>query len=420
MKFCFPPGILFTSPPLTKRLQGKIFFKIGKYAEDHIADDYQKFTGRKDWYPKPITADDFKDGNQQLSSKTLYFSFLIEKNPDVDKAKLEELMNQRAIPGPDGQLLYIPDFISEKAPAAKRFYEVKPGIAHEDNQAGETKIASVRSLMQDVDLPYMPGTLFKPTGRHELYRQIVFIPGAMILPLPITITLEYQRHDKIDGLVVYSFCIDADFKTALAMALIIAVVAVIVLAVLFPELLKDIPLPPIPIPIPRELPPPMPSPIPAPDPRVPVPAIFQQFRNLLSAFPASGSAPDIRARALTGSVGIRGRNARDDVQVVQFLLNAWQGFVRRPFLALDGLAGPLTNGAIVALQQAAGLRAVDGRVDPGGPTLEVLGKLGAIGIAMTLRNTPRSIHVLRNSFPPLQEGDLLSVFWSSLVSRGRG
>ncbi len=52
MKFCFPPHILFSSPPLSKTLQGKIFFKIGKFAEDHIADDYQKFTGRKDWYPK--------------------------------------------------------------------------------------------------------------------------------------------------------------------------------------------------------------------------------------------------------------------------------------------------------------------------------------------------------------------------------
>ncbi len=155
-------------------------------------------------------------------------------------------MNQRAIKGPDGQIVYIPDFISEKSPAAKRFYEVKPGIANEGERSGrKRKIASVRALMQDVDLPYKPGALFKPTGKHELYKQTIYIPGAMILPLPITVTFEYQRHDKIDGLIVYSFCIDADFKkTLLAAALIVAIVAIIVLAVLFPELLKEIPLPP--------------------------------------------------------------------------------------------------------------------------------------------------------------------------------
>ncbi|TAJ84684.1 peptidoglycan-binding domain-containing protein [Reyranella sp.] len=409
MKFCFPPHVLFSSPPLSKTLQGKIFFKIGKFAEDHIADDYQKFTGRKDWYPKPITADDFRDGSQQLSAKTLYFSFLVEKNPGVDKAKLEELMNQRAISGPDGQIVYIPDFISEKSPAAKRFYEVKPGIANERNEAGETKIASVRALMQDVDLPYKPGALFKPTGKHELYKQTIYIPGAMILPLPITVTFEYQRHDKIDGLIVYSFCIDADFKkTLLAAALIVAIVAIIVLAVLFPELLKEIPLPPW-----------FPSPASTPAFGL-APANVQPFRNLLASYPAPRTVPDMRARALTGSVGAGGRNAPDDVQIVQFLLNAWQGLVRSPFLELDGIAGPLTRGAIVAVQQAAGLRYVDGRVDPGGPTLEVLGKLGAIGIAMTLRNTPRSPYVMRNLYPPLMEGDLLSIFWSSLASRGRG
>lgn len=424
MKFCFPPGILFASPPLTKRMQGRIFYRIGKYAEDHIADDYQAFTGRKDWYPKPIDAADFRDGSQQLSAKTIYFSFLVEKNPNVDKAKLELLMNQRAIQGSDGQLLYIPDFMSEKAPAAKAFYEVKPGLAHHENAEGETKVASVRALVQDVGLSYIPGTAFKPKKSHVLFRQIILVPGMGIFPLPVTVTFEYQRHDRIDGLVVYHFCIDANFKAALAMSLIIGIAALIILAILFPDLLDDIPVPTLPLPIPRpELPPapPQPSPVPPRPQPVPVPAppFLQQLRNLLSSIPTQGAGPDVRSRALRGSVGAGGRNARDDVQLVQFLLNAWQGIAGRDFLNIDGISGPLTQGAIMAVQQAAGLRAVDGRVDPGGPTLDVLGKLAAVGLAMAVRQTPRPIQVTRNLYPPMMGESFLSAFWSVLAADKR-
>lgn len=316
MKFCFTPGILFASPPLTKRMQGRIFYRIGKYAEDHIADDYQAFTGRKDWYPKPIDAPDFRDGSQQLSAKTIYFSFLVEKNPNVDKAKLELLMNQRAIQGSDGQLLYIPDFMSEKAPAAKAFYEVKPGLAHHENSEGETKVASVRALVQDVGLSYIPGTAFKPKKSHVLFRHIILVPGMGIFPLPVTVTFEYQRHDQVDGLVVYHFCIDANFKAALAMSLIIGIAALIILAILFPDLLDDIPTPTLPLPIPRpELPPapPQPSPVPpAPRPQpvpVPAPPFLQQLRNLLSSIPSQGAGADVRSRALR-RVGRRGWQER--------------------------------------------------------------------------------------------------------------
>lgn len=419
MKFCFPPHVLFPSPPLSKSVQGKIFFRVGKHAEDRIADDYQRFTGRNAFYPKPIDADDFRDGNQQLNSKTIYFSFIVEKNPEVNKTKLEELMNQRVIQGKDGQIVYIPDFMSEKAPAAKRFYEVKPGLPHHNNTEGETKIASVRSLMQDVDLPYVPGTLFNPNGRHILFSQIVFIPGAMLLQLQVIVTIEYKKHNIVDGLVVYNFCIDANFKKALALSLIIAIAAVIILAVLFPDLLEGIPLPPFPLPIPRipELPLPRPSPVPVPpqpQPQ-PVPAIIQQFRSLLSSFPARATGPDLRRRALRGSVGNGGRNLSGDVQAVQFLLNAWQGLSASEFLDLDGIAGPLTCGAIASLQQAAGLRIIDGRVDPEGPTLEVLGKLCAIGIAMAIRATASPSYIIRDRYPLVSE-DILSVFWSGLAS----
>ena len=78
--------------------------------------------------------------------------------------------------------------------------------------------------------------------------------------------------------------------------------------------------------------------------------------------------------AISGSVGAGGANKSADVKIVQQLLNmagALTGGVR---LAVDGMAGPLTNGAIRTCQKNSKLT-VDGRIDPHGPTLARLNAL---------------------------------------------
>ncbi|MCX2783514.1 hypothetical protein OQJ46_11015 [Microbulbifer thermotolerans] len=77
---------------------------------------------------------------------------------------------------------------------------------------------------------------------------------------------------------------------------------------------------------------------------------------------------------LTGSVGFRGQNFRDDVRLVQELLNR---ATRVPWtlLAVDGLAGPNTINRIKDFQRnVVGFSKPDGRVDVGGRTWRSLAR----------------------------------------------
>jgi len=64
---------------------------------------------------------------------------------------------------------------------------------------------------------------------------------------------------------------------------------------------------------------------------------MQQFRNVLASYPAPKTVPDMRARALMGSVGANGRNAARHAPLAR--------------LALYGPGGILagTGGALVVL-----------------------------------------------------------------------
>jgi peptidoglycan hydrolase-like protein with peptidoglycan-binding domain len=79
------------------------------------------------------------------------------------------------------------------------------------------------------------------------------------------------------------------------------------------------------------------------------------------------------SKKIQTSVGLGGQNLPANVLNVQYLLNCvpvWQGGPS-PELALDGLVGPKTIGAIKKFQTAAFGKA-DSRVDPGGQTINAL------------------------------------------------
>lgn len=80
---------------------------------------------------------------------------------------------------------------------------------------------------------------------------------------------------------------------------------------------------------------------------------------------------------IQGSVGDGGRNLHAEVVAVQRLLNDWLDGVGGRQIAVDGIVGPETIGAIKACQQANRLLA-DGRVDVGGPTLRFLDQYCAV------------------------------------------
>jgi len=71
------------------------------------------------------------------------------------------------------------------------------------------------------------------------------------------------------------------------------------------------------------------------------------------------------------SVGEGGRNDRQDVGTVQFLLNVVRKRAGAVPLAVDGIVGPKTLAAISEFQQSNSL-VVDGRVDPGNATIRML------------------------------------------------
>jgi hypothetical protein len=83
-----------------------------------------------------------------------------------------------------------------------------------------------------------------------------------------------------------------------------------------------------------------------------------------------GPAKKKNGATISASVGVGGRNLAPDVRTVQELLNGVPtpsgGPV--PLLAVDGLIGPKTVGAIQRFQRTQ-LGWADGRVDPGGPTI---------------------------------------------------
>jgi peptidoglycan hydrolase-like protein with peptidoglycan-binding domain len=63
---------------------------------------------------------------------------------------------------------------------------------------------------------------------------------------------------------------------------------------------------------------------------------------------------------IENSVGINGRNALNDVLIIQSALNVWRvknGRGGRRPIAIDGFVGPETTGAIFDFQQSNGLGA---------------------------------------------------------------
>jgi peptidoglycan hydrolase-like protein with peptidoglycan-binding domain len=101
---------------------------------------------------------------------------------------------------------------------------------------------------------------------------------------------------------------------------------------------------------------------------------------------------------LLSSVGENGTNPKVEVKIVQMLLNDWLGNNRQTLLKVDGIAGPLTIGAIRAFQKAQNIR-TDGRVDPAGPTIAGLVRLHLGAIRSAVANTRYGRELLSTSRP---------------------
>lgn len=92
-------------------------------------------------------------------------------------------------------------------------------------------------------------------------------------------------------------------------------------------------------------------------------------------------APPVAIK-LSGPVGAGGRNHRNDVKIVQQLLNKAGSAGKHGKLTVDGIIGPKTQAAIVEFQKkTCGYGSPDGKIDSNGKTFSLL-KVGAIVAAV--------------------------------------
>lgn len=121
---------------------------------------------------------------------------------------------------------------------------------------------------------------------------------------------------------------------------------------------------------------------------------------------------------INASVGEGGVNAPLDVQYVQVLLNSWGPDHGIAELAMDGLIGPKTNGAIRAFQQAE-LGFVDGLVEVGLNTItaleasiadfaDELKTYSVLALALSYESPPDEVPV--DEFAPLNDAELVAMF----------
>ena len=98
--------------------------------------------------------------------------------------------------------------------------------------------------------------------------------------------------------------------------------------------------------------------------------------------------PDKGPVVIAASVGVGGKNLRQDVLIIQAALNDIEPSDGGPSpkLAVDGISGPQTAKAIAGFQWRA-IAFVDLRIDPDGPTLRAINQRRApivtLGFAIT-------------------------------------
>jgi len=121
---------------------------------------------------------------------------------------------------------------------------------------------------------------------------------------------------------------------------------------------------------------------------------------------------------LSSSVGNSGRNVQADVKLIQMLLNNWLRKSSRPPLKVDGIAGRKTISAVSDYQKSFG-GLIDGRVDPGGPTLAALvalqGRLLTEGVSDQLRMMTRTLGYSRDAIAASASSSISDVLTEGLI-----
>jgi hypothetical protein len=159
-----------------------------------------------------------------------YVKFLLMKNPNLSPAK-QNIIRQGGYARPDfllhdGQKL--------------EFDEIKPNSIT-GRKDGLIQIKKISAWMNSLGLPYLPGSTYAPHGK-------IYIPilTFKLASFPIEVVLEVERTQA--GLILYKYCIRADWSKLVKGAVVAAIIAL--LAFIIARIGVPGPLP-IPMPVPR-------------------------------------------------------------------------------------------------------------------------------------------------------------------------
>jgi hypothetical protein len=340
--FCAAPSEIIKANPFTDF--------IGLLAELFIADEYLRSRGRQFFFP--LSLQDFRDGpipnfsddEDPPENKAVHAAFLLANNK-VISGSLVDINNLRI---PD-LLNYIPE--RSESPDRAEFYEIKAN-SKTGRLKGRKKLADLVRDYGALTLPYSLGNIFPADGEKH-----VTVFEGFIFGFKIVATFHYLLRG--DGLIVYEFCIKrGGFLRHLSLAMIVAILAAILIIIIKR---KKIP--------------------------IPVPGVNTTIKS--SSFRMTTGCYDIfddigidlnLYPLLRGSVGASGANLHHDVTIVQLLLNDWLATAQSSLLAVDGICGPKTKGAILSFQEMY-TTFHDERIDPSGPTLKMLIALQFTAIA---------------------------------------
>jgi len=191
---------------------------------------------------KDYFIDDSTDGRK-------FARFVIKMNPTLPPATVA-MLRKTSLPRPD---VVIHD------PAHLEVEEFK-SASKTGEEDGRSAVAKVKKWMKEYGLPYRPGRAYKPPARIPVF-------STTVAQYPIDFYLKPRR--VISGLVVYRYCIDADWK-ALTWQGVMRVIGLLLIYFLDRKGLPN----PSPVGPPIQFPVPLPDPVPLP-PRIPVPATLR-------------------------------------------------------------------------------------------------------------------------------------------------
>jgi hypothetical protein len=212
---------------------------LGVLAHAIISTDYQLALS--------IWRDDlFIDDSYAGSINPDYVQFLLRKNPDLPpdvQAQIKQGNYRR------------PDIVLDDG-SRKEFEEIKPD-SERGRDEGRDQVRRVSQWMQRLALPYPAGSTYSASGRIPIFNTTV--AG---FPVDFSIRVYRDQPGPVPGLILYRYCIRADWAKLTKNGVIAVIIAIIAFLLKYGGVLPPSPVnPPIlPIPIPQ------PNPIPIPTP----------------------------------------------------------------------------------------------------------------------------------------------------------